>query len=380
MASSTIAAQAQNFGASINIISGIQGVSSGAQSSINMPVNNRIHRETFQCAGIGYGLSGTPVATPTVAGTETFNVVVLNGVISSITINNATTAKAAGTYVGTIVDPLYTALNGNSVRVGQGATFSYVVNGSTTVTSVALTATGSVSFIPPELFFTSQKRLVNGVIIRDISAADSMRIYMANVGPTVRAPQDGELPICFTEPWRKIVDHDQATAWDLIGQSTYQILYGIAPNITSPSLSGVYEFDYLRNARLNDKGEQVLFLRPIKQHTFSYNVPAGIYNVTSLPVDFPIQRMWLKETGKGSITYVELYQDGNKVVEGTYQQIDQMLEQYAFNAQVYDFNVVFDPDERLGKALKVDNLTFRVTSASPTVLNITMEIQGTGYN
>lgn len=380
MASSTVAAQAQNFGASINIISGIQGVAPGAQASINMPVNNRIHRETFQCSGIAYGLNGTPVATPTVAGTETFTVTVLNGIISAIAINNATSAKGAGTYTGTIVDPLYTALNGNSVRVGQGATFSYVVNGANTVTSVTLTSPGIVSFVPPELFFTAQKRLVNGVVIRDISAADSMRIYMANVGPTVRAPQDGELPICMTEPWRKIVDHDQATAWDLIGQSTYQILYTIASNITTPSLSGTYEFDYLRNARMNAKGEQVLFLRPIKQHTFSYNVPGGVYNVTSLPVDNPIQRMWLKETGKGSILQVELYQDGNKVLEGTYIQVDQMLEQYGFNAQVYDFSAVFDMDERLGKALKVDNLVFRVYSNAPTVLNITMEIQGNGYN
>ncbi len=380
MASSTVPAQAQNFGASINIISGIQGVAPGAQASINMPVNNRIHRETFQCSGIGYGLNGTPVATPTVAGTETFTVTVLNGVISSIARNNTATAKADGTYTGTIVDPLYTAVNGNSVRVGQGATFSYTV-ASSVVTAVTLTATGIVSFIPPELFFTSQKRLVNGIVIRDISAKDSLKIYMANIGPSIRVPQDGELPICFTEPWRKIVDHDQATAWDLIGQSTYQILYGIASNITSPSLSGTYEFDYLRNARFNPATkEQVLFLRPIKQHTFTYNVPSGLYNVTSLPVDFPIQRMWLYETGKGSIVSCELYQDGNKVLEGGYAQIDQMLEQYGFNAQIYDLNAVFDPDERLGKALKVDNLVFRVVSSAPATLNIVMEIQGDGYN
>ncbi len=202
---------------------------------------------------------------------------------------------------------------------------------------------------------------------------------MANIGPSVRVPQNGELPICMTEPWRKIVDHDQATAWDLAGQSTYQILYKINSAINSPQLSGTYEFDYLRNARFVD-GKQMLFLRPIKQHTFSYNVPGGLYNVTSLPVDFPIQRMWLRETGKGSITQVELYQDGNKVLEGTYLQVDQMLEQYGFNAQVFDFSAVFDPDERLGKALKVNDLVFRVYSNAPAVLNITMEIQGDAYN
>jgi len=379
MNSSTVSAQAQNFGASINIISGIQGVAPGAQASINMPVNNRIHRETFQCSGVAYGLNGTPVATPAVAGTETFTVTVLNGLISSIVRNNTATAKADGSYTGTIVDPAYTGINGKTMNIGQGATFSYTVV-SSVVTSVTLTNPGTVGPIPPELFFTSQKRLVNGVVMRDISAADSLRIYMANIGVGVPAPANGELPICFTEPWRKIVDHDQATAWDLIGQSTYQILYGINSAISSPSLTGTYEFDYLRNARLNAKGEQVLFLRPIKQHTFTYNVPAGLFNVTSLPVDFPIQRMWLREAGKGSILQTELYQDGNKVLEGSYQQVDQMLEQYGFNASVFDYNAVFDPDERLGKALKVNNLVFRVYSASPGALNIVMEIQGDGYN
>lgn len=380
MPSSTVSAQSTNYGSSINIISGIQGVGPGAQAQINMPVNQRIHRETFQCSGIAYGLNGTPVATPDVAGTETFTVSVLNGQISAVAINNATTAKGAGTYTGKFVDPDYTGLNGKVQKIGKGATFSYVVNGSTTVTSVTITNSGTVNDIPPELFFTSQKRLVNGVVMRDISAADSLRIYMANIGVSTPAPQNGELPICFTEPWRKIVDHDQATAWDLIGQSTYQILYGIAGNITAPNLTGTYEFDYLRNGRVGADGKLVLFLRPIKQHTFTYNVPAGLFNVTSLPVDFPIQRMWLRETGKGSILQVELYQDGNKVLEGSYTQVDQMLEQYGFNAQVFDFNAVFDADERLGKALKVDNLLFRVYSQSPGALNITMEIQGNAYN
>lgn len=380
MASSTVASQAQNFGASINIISGIQGVSPGGTASINMPVNNRIHRETFQCSGVAYGLNGTPTAVPATADVgATFALTVLNGVITGIAITGTVSTHGAGTFPLTITDPAYTGLNGKVQNIGIGATGTYTVNGSNVVTAAAITNSGTVGPIPPELFFTSQKRLVNGVVMRDISAGDALRIYMANIGISVPAPANGELPICFTEPWRKIVDHDQATAWDLIGQSTYQILYGIASNITSPSLQGVYEFDYLRNARVID-GKTVLFLRPIKQHTFTYNVPAGLFNVTSLPVDFPIQRMWLRETGKGSITQVELYQDGNKVLEGSYQQVDQALEQYAFNAAVFDFNAVFDPDERLGKALKVANLVFRVYSAAPAALNITMEIQGDAYN
>ncbi len=373
---STVPAQSQNFGASQNIISGIQGVSSGATASINMPVNNRIHRETFQTRGVGYGLAGVPTIVPTVADAgATFTPVITNGKLTGISITGSVSTKANGSYALTITSPDYVALNGNTVKVGVGATATYTVN-TLVVTGVTITAQGDVQDIPPELFFTSSKHLVNGIVMRDISAARTLKIAVANG----YNPANGEYPVFFTEPWRKIVDHDQATAWDLIGQSTYQILFGISSGVGSPDLQGTYEFDYLRNARRGPKGENVLFLRPIKQHTFTYNVPAGLFNVTSLPVDFPIQRMWLEEAGVGSISHVELYQDGNKVLEGTYTQVNEMLRQYGFNATAFDFNAVFDPDERLGKALKVDNLVFRVYSVSPGALNITMEIQGDSYS
>ncbi len=376
MASSTVSPQVQNFGASINIISGIQGVAPGGQASINMPVNQRIHRETYQCSGIAYGLNGSPTAVPATADAgATFSVSTANGVITGINIVGNVSTKADGVYPLTITDAPYTALNGNVVNVGQGATGTYTV-ATLVVTAAAITSGGTVAAVPPELFFTSQKRQVNGVVIRDMSVANTMKIALAN-GYVMG---NGEYPVFFTEPWRKIVDHDQATAWDLFGQSTYQIIYGVAANFSSPQLTGTYEFDYLRNARRGPKGEQVLFLRPIKHHTFTYNVPAGVYNITSLPIDFPIQRMWLTETGKGSITQIELYQDGNKVEEGTFTQMDEMIKQYGFNPQIFDYNVIFDQDQRLGKALKVSNaLIFRVYSAAPTALNVNMEIQADNY-
>lgn len=380
--SSTVAQQSQNFGSSINIISGIQGVSAGGNATVNMPVNQRIHRETFQCSGYGYRRSNgiSPIVfTPEVAGTETFgNPTFVNGQIASIAITNAATAKGAGTYNITITPAPYAAKNGSN-WVPTGATATYVVNGANLVTSVTVTNGGSIGPIPPELFMDSVKHLVNGIVMRDAGPDKVVKIAVVNQ-PAAYWPEAGEFPVFFTEPWRKIVDHDQATAWDLIGQSTYQIIIKINAEIGSPDLQGVYEFDYLRNARRGEKGP-VLFLRPIKQHVFTYNVPQGLFNVTSLPIDFPIQRMWLDEAaGVGGVTHVELYQDGNKVLEGTYSQVNQMLRQYGFNPTAFSFSAVFDPDQRLGKALKVDDLVFRVYSSAPGALEILMEIQGDGYN
>lgn len=362
--SSTVSMQPRNFGSSINLISGIQGVAPGGQATINMPVANRIHSETFQCTGIAYS-SGTTVTFTGGGGSgATASAVVVNGVVTAITVTNGGSGYSSPPTV-VITDPL-----GN----GTGATATASLNAGA-VDSVTVTNGGVAGPVSADYFFTSAKHLVNGIVMRDILPGTAVAIAEAN-GLTV--PR-GQYPVYFTEPWRKIVDHDQATAWDLVGQSTYQVLLGINPQITNPQITGVYEFDYLRNARRGPNGEPMLFLRPIKQSTFTYNVPSGMYNVTSLPVDFPIQRMWLNETGPGSITQVELYQDGNKVLEGTVEQINQTLEAYGFNTSVFDFSIVFDKDQRLGKALSVDNLVMRVYSQSSTTLSITMEIQANNY-
>jgi hypothetical protein len=369
--SSNVAAQPQNYSPLTNIIPGIQGVSPGAQASIQIPCNCRIHREVFQCAGIMYR---NPTAVPTaVDAGATFSLVVTAGLITGINITGTVSTKAAGTYPLTIADALYTRADGTTVRVGQGATGTYTVNSSNVVTAAAITSGGTSSSIPPELFFTGQKHMVNGIVMRDITPADSVKIAMAN---GYKFLDVGEYPVFFTEPWRKIVDHDQATSWDLQGQSTYQILFGISAALTNPVLLGLYEFDYLRNARRDAKtGNQVPFLRPIKQHMFTQAVPGGVYNVTTIPIDNPIQRLWFYETGAGSITQLELYQDGNKVWEGTVPQLNQIMNQYGFNTTIYDAAYITDMQQRLGNALLcLNSLTLRVYSAASTTLNIIAEI------
>lgn len=375
MATSNVAMQPINYGALVNIIPGIQGVTAGGQASINMPVNCRIHREVFQCSGIMYR---NPTVVPATADAgATFTPVVTNGVITSINIVGAVSTHGAGSYALTITDALYTRPNGSTIRVGQGATATYTVNGANAVTGVTITSGGTSSAIPPELFFTSQKHMVNGIVMRDIDPVETVKISMANDKTPLLA---SEFAVFFTEPWRVIVDHDQATSWDLQGQSTYQILFGIALAITSPQLSGVYEFDYLRNTRRGPDGKPELFLRPIKQHKFTQSVPSGVYNVTNIPFDNPIQRLWFYETGPGSITQIELYQDGNKVWEGTSDQINEVLAQYNFNTGIYDMAYIPDPDQRLGKCLKIaQTLTIRVYSAAATALNVIAEIQMGGY-
>lgn len=375
MASSTISAQAQNLGASINYISGIQGVNSGGVVSINQPVNCRVHREIFQCSGILYR-NPTAVATGAGGGNNaTFTITKSNGLITGISILSGGSGYS-GAITVEIQDELYTTVTGQTVRVGQGATATATANAGA-INSVTLTSGGTVSDIPPELFFTGATRKVNGNVQRDITPGRQLQINAANGIQPLNA---GEYTTFMTEPWRKIVDHDQATAWDLIGQSTYQITLNIASGITSPNLTGVYEFDYLRNARLDDKGQPVLFLRPIQQHDYTFNANAGMYNATTIPIDYPIQRMWFSESVADNIYQIEVYQDGNKIWEGTPTQINQALAQYGYNTEIFQTAYVSDQDERLGKALVVTkNLIVRVYSTQAAALTITTESQYDRY-
>jgi hypothetical protein len=403
----------QNFGRLINLVTGIQGVNPGGQASINMPVNQRIHRENFQCTGIAWINPTVTISPPAGAGAQaTATATVVNGVITGFVVTAAGSGYSGLTPTATITDEIYGANLFN-------ASATVNIAGGDTVVSLVLVSGGTVAPVPVERFFTSLKHLVGGAIMRDIGAAEVLAIAGFNnllpfLATTLRGGQTfgeraaayvgavtadllfpalgqvggnasqmalpyslGQLPVYFTEPWRKIVNHDTATSWDLYGQSTYQILAGISPGVNSPGLVGTYEFDYLRNAipQKNAQGKTVSstpFLKPVKQHSFSFNVPAGVYDITTLPVTFPISRLYFY--GPSLPYQMEVFQDGNKVLEGTAEQINQQYRDYGFNTDMFDMAAVFDVDQRLGNALKVARtLDVRIWNTNPDQLTVVME-------
>ena len=387
-----------NFGRLTNLITGIQGVSAGGQASINMAVNQRIHGENFQCTGIAWDSATKVTVTGSGGGTgAVLTPTITSGVITGVAITNGGSGYS-GTITVSVADGVYgTNLFAANITATQSGG---------AINAVTVVSGGVVSPVPVERFFTSFKHLVNGTIMRDISALEILSIAATNLqvpfkhstsgladpfaGATFPWPSGdanssanpfviGQLPIYFTEPWRKIVNHDTATSWDLFGQSTYQILAGITANITSPGLTGTYDFDYLRNALRNKQGTSTLFLKPVKQHSFTFNVPAGMYDVTTLPVTFPINRLWIY--GATSLPYqVELYADGNKVLEGTTEQVKQVLRDYAFNTIPFNLPCVFDKNQRLGDALKIARtLDVRVWNTNAGALTVLMESNPPAY-
>lgn len=372
-----------NRGRLINFINGITGIAAGGQAVVNMPVNQRNHRLIFQCAAINY-TGGTAQATTKITGAGANNLTVtptiVNGVITSVAVVAGGTGYVTGDTI-TITDATGAGFVG-TVTAAAGV-----------VTAVAVTVTGTATAVDPATFFTGVKLLVNGVNMRDIDPVDVLKIAMANG----LQPQLGEFPLYFTAPWRNILQQNETNSWDLFGQSTFQIQFAISSTVSLPALSGVQEFDYMRNVMPGPKGEPVPFLQPVAQHSFTWPIVAGRNDINTIPFSFPITRMWFQGSTADQITQVEIYQDNNKILEATLAQVKQAYTEYGFyfgganylnqsraasstlQAQFallrdYDAAFIADPDQRSWKALSCANsLIVRIYSAVAQNLTIVQE-------
>lgn len=382
-----MASPSRNRGRLINYINGISGVQAGGRMQINMPTDRRMHEIHLLCKGIAY-LAATTLAVPDVAGTETFGFTVVAGQIATVTITAAPTAKADGDYTGKFVDS-----SGN----GQGGTFSYTV-ATGNVTAVTITSPGIVSPVSPARMFTSFQQFVNGINMRDIPPQDIVNI--ANANQELESGQGiklafGELALYYSEPWRRIVENDEVNAWDLVGQNTFQIFGQITTDITNPSVEGIMIFDYipqLRPALATDPiviagrakvGEPIPYLQPVSQHKFVAQYQAGRNPIVTLPSQYPISRMWVY-ADTANITQLEVWQDGNMILQATSEQLKDAYNAYGFAVDVFKRTggatpnddaaaYISDPDNRLFRALSAKVLQVVVYLDAPANVSIIQE-------
>ena len=224
----------------------------------------------------------------------------------------------------------------------------------------------------PATFFSSVKVLVNGNNMRDVSASTIISIAKT----AGLSPATGELPIWFTAPYRNMLVPNDSNSWDMAGQSTFTIQFGISAGIVSPGLTGVMEYDYIRNMRTVSNA-QAPFLQPVAQHQFQFSGVAGRNDIIQLPIDFPISRLWVSSAAGNNISQIEVYQDGNKIVEGTPAQQSQLYADYGYllgGANPFETAAIFDIDGRWWKALNVANsLNLRVTLNAADTINVVQE-------
>ena len=349
-----------NFGRQRDFISGINGVASGGNVQINMDCDRRYHRLLFQFVAV-YFTGGIALATTALTGVGvglTVDVTVAaNNTVATIVPNAAGAGYVTGDTI-TFTDPTGTGFVGTVTAAG-GA-----------VTAIAITTLGTPSAIPPGIAASTVKLLVNGINVCDLTA--QQEIDRANFNNTPIG--DGQLPIFFSEPWRNITRWPEITSWDMAGQRTFQVQIQLNGNLVAPGITGLMEFDYIRNtvagaidaisyqAALAAGKAPAQMLNIISRHAFTFQVNAGLNLINTIPFDWPILRMHIAGTIANQVNQFELDQDSNKAevgfvgVQNNGSQLDQlkeMLTEDGFITNIFDYSFVADVTQRIQDALKV---------------------------
>lgn len=248
---------------------------------------------------------------------------------------------------------------------------------------VAATVSGSPS-TDPTAIIASARLLVNGVLIRDLTPTQAIALNTMD-GVT---PAASELPFFFSDPKRPTVDGQEATSWDLSDQKKCTLEVRFLAGAVSPSMSVMADFDYGINTITNADGSKSKYLAIIKQLAQTYNAPSGPYDITTLPVKFPIQRILLAAS-TGSITQVEVKRDGEIVLEASTAQNSAFLKDFGIDASKFSYPICFDYTQQLTDALTGQNfnanpsgikdLNVKATSSAANTLTVLTESRANGF-
>lgn len=378
-----------NFGRQIQTIPGIQGVSAGGTAQVQINPNRRVSRMNFQTTGVAFVAPVLTLAGATVQ--PTFLVTLTGGTITGVAVVDDTVASVSdGTYTAVVTDNVILA-DGSiyNLQTSFKANIQITVD-TNNVTAVSIVSGGVVGPVPPEVFFAGQLLLtVGGVNMSDLNATQIKACALADDSSVTW--QTNELNFDFVKPSARFTSNPDLTIFDLWGQSVMQLQLPITSRITSPGLVGVYEFDAdlsLRNIA-NIGGNAVPVLQPIAKHSQSFAVPAGtaLFSITTVPflinptTPLPIMRLYMQEQTPGNITQIEIDADGNKVVQLTQAQIQELYNKYGFNTNIFGAMFAADYNRRIANSLRcAQNLVIYVASAVSQQISIIRETLPGAYS
>lgn len=213
---------------------------------------------------------------------------------------------------------------------------------------------------------------VNEVTIWDVTAAQLLKEAELN-GVTV---DTGSLPLFFSEPWRADKTDEEITAWDTFGERSFKVELVIKPALVGVVLvtgQMTYDFDGLVIDGVRRKSI-------IRKLAYTFNAPAGAYDIDTLNIRYPILRLLMD--GTQAINWVEVTADSRRVFEATLFQNTELLNNYGFDAGAasFRFPVVFDHSEQLKDFLEVQkSLNVRIDSAAGQAVNILQESIAPGF-
>ena len=238
-------------------------------------------------------------------------------------------------------------------------------------TSVTETVAGnSTASEDPEDVIDYVKLIVNGVVIRDLTPAQFIKIAQANFGG---AAVSNHIPIFFSDPTRATVIGEEATSWDMFGQNMFVIEIKLKAGTTAPRVEVLASYDFGRNL-----ADGKPFLNIVKQHAITVNAPQGEYDIVNLPTQLPIQRIHI-EPSTGNVTLVEVKADAEDVFEATKAQNDAIHVDYGIDSP-FGFSVIFDYEQQITSPLKVTReLNVRPTFSAANNATLLLERISRGY-
>lgn len=233
--------------------------------------------------------------------------------------------------------------------------------------TVAGNATPSTA---PADVIDSIKLIVNGVAVRDLKPTQIIQLVQANFGGVAVTDH---VPVFFSDPTRATITGEEATAWDMFGQSSFILEVKFKAGTTNPRLVTQASYDFNRN-QMGGK----LFLNIVKQHAQTFNVPSGEHDIVNLMRDLPIQRLHIAPSA-GTVTAAEVIADGESVFEATKAQNDALHLDYGIDSP-FGFSVIFDYEQQFTSPLVAKrSLNLRPVFSDANNVTIIQERVAPGY-
>lgn len=210
-------------------------------------------------------------------------------------------------------------------------------------------------------------------IIIDVGGVEMINMTPEQLLDEARAwgitPGTGELPIFFTQPWMRSNRQQEATSWDLFGQSscTARITF-LNPGGGAVGLTALADFDLIRNLGLDPITKQMKPVANIlKKFSLTQGLVSGANNITNIPTNRPIQRI-IMDVSANAISSVLITADSVKVMEATKAENDDMLGREGIDAGQSEYPIFFDKQRKLSSSLVAQTLNLQVTTTGVLTL------------
>ncbi len=218
-------------------------------------------------------------------------------------------------------------------------------------------------------------------LVRNLLAQEALDIANANGLNIVPSATVG-LPIFFIEPWRASVMDEQVTAWDVFGAPAVTVKARTKAGLTAVTLSAVLDYD--DGFTTNAGGQRVLNI--IKHEPINLGMLGTISDQISpvIPVDMPIQRMYLYPDPGVTIQAVKVTVNGNQVVQDmTQAQNIEFLADYkmvAGSGNGVMYPVVFDANQQIFDGLPVSSsIKLHIQQSAAGTIKIVLERRANDY-